>query len=354
MRDGYFHRVTTLTPTKFWINNPTRHEADMAIEAGATGCTLNPSYTQKMIDHPEEGSYARTVLDAVVREISDDVQAVAEFQRRMAKPICEKFMPIFEVSGHEEGYVSIQGDPIREGDPNVIIHEAHANRTTSPNICCKIPTTESGLKAMETLIPEGIPINATEIFAVQQGLDLGELYDRLVPKGQNGSKLYYSHIAGIYDDYLKAYVTEHKIDIPSDYLVQAGLAASRKLYGMVKAAGYRMSFIGGGARGLHHFTELVGGDVNLTINWVGTADALLALNPPVVSRMFNPVEQNVVDELMAKLPAFKEGYQVGGIHVEEYEEFGPVQLFRGSFVKSWKRVLDIIAERRKETASQAS
>ena len=50
-----------------------------------------------------------------------------------------------------------------------------------------------------------------------------------------------------------------------------------------------MSFIGGGARGLHHFTELVGGDVNLTINWVGTADALLEQNPPVISRIFNPV-----------------------------------------------------------------
>ncbi len=354
MKDGYFHRVTALTPTKFWVNNPTRHEADLAIEAGATGCTLNPSYTQKMIDHPVEGAYARVVLDEVIREVSDDVEAVAEFQRRMAKPICEKFKAIFEASGHEEGYVSIQGDPIREEDPNVIIHEAHANRTVSPNVCCKIPTTASGLKAMETLLPEGIPMNATEIFAVQQGLDLGEQYERLVPRGQKGPKLYYSHIAGIYDDYLKAYAAQHKIDIPSDYLVQAGLAVSRKLYAIVKAANYRMSFIGGGARGLHHFTELVGGDVNLTINWIGTADALLAQNPPVASRMFNPVEPQVLDALCAKLPAFQQGYEVGGIHVDEYEKFGPVELFRSSFIKSWERVLEIIAARRKEIAAQAA
>jgi transaldolase len=108
-----------------------------------------------------------------------------------------------------------------------------------------------------------------------------------------------------------------------------------------------MSFIGGGARGLHHFTELVGGDVNLTINWVGTADKLLEQNPPVISRIFNPVPQEVIDELCEKLPDFERGYENDRIHVEEYDEFGPVELFRSSFVKSWQRVLDVIRERRK-------
>lgn len=346
MNNGYFHRVNQQTTSKFWINNPTRHEADLAIAECATGCTLNPSYSQKMLDHPEEGPYAHKMLDGVIHDVKDDVEAVAEFQRRIAAPICEKFMGIFEASDHQEGYVSIQGDPIREEDPNVIITEAHHNLKVSPNVCIKIPTTKSGLTAMRTLVPEGTVINATEIFAVQQGLDLGELYESLVPKGKQGPKLYYSHIAGIYDDALNAYAQKNQVDISPDLIAQAGLAVSRKLYGMVKEAGYRMSFIGGGARGLHHFTELVGGDVNLTINWKGTAEDLLIMNPFVVSRIFNPVPHKVIDELMAKLPDFKRGYVVGGIHVDEYDEFAPVELFRSSFIKSWKRVHDIIKEKR--------
>ncbi len=352
MDDGYFHRVSKLTPTKFWINNPTRKEADLAITSGASGCTLNPSYTQKMIDHPEEGEYARQVLDDVIREVRDDTEAVSVFQRRMAARICEKFMPIFEASNQQEGYVSIQGDPIRESDPYVIISEAYANRTVSPNVCCKIPTTASGLKAIVTLIPANVPMNATEIFAVRQGLDLGELYERLVPKTDKGPMLYYSHIAGIYDDYLKLFVERNHVDIPADYLLQAGLAVSRKLYGLVKKAGYRMSFVGGGARGLHHFTELVGGEVNLTINWVGTADALLAQNQPVISRIFNPVSPAVLETLLTKLPDFRRGYEDDGIQQQDYEEFGPVELFRGSFIKSWKRVLDLIHIRRAEISLQ--
>lgn len=346
MKEGYFLRVKKQSPTRFWINNPTREEADLAIAAGATGCTLNPSYTQKMIDHPQEGAYALRILDEVIREAPDDVHALAVFQRRLARPIAQKFLPMCEASGGQVGYVSIQGDPIREHDPQVIIAEARDNRQVSPNICCKIPLTASGLKAVETLVPEHTHINATEIFAVHQGVQLGELYERLAPKDKEGPKLWYSHIAGIYDDYIKNYVTEHNVDLSPDLLYQGGLAVARKLYGIVKERGYRMSFIGGGARGTHHFTELVGGDVNLTINWKGTADVLLEQDPPVVWRMFNPVPQYVIDEFSAKVPDWKRGWDDEGISVHEYDEFGPVELFRSSFVASWSRVLDVIKERR--------
>ena len=54
----------------------------------------------------------------------------------------------------------------------------------------------------------------------------------------------------------------------------------------------------------------------------------------------------MIAELMEKLPDFRVGYLDDGLSVEEFEPFGPVQLFRSSFVKSWKRVLDIAKERR--------
>ena len=56
---GYFKKVAAQTETRFWINNVTRKEADMALEEGAMGCTQNPSYTYKMLVNPEEGEYAK-------------------------------------------------------------------------------------------------------------------------------------------------------------------------------------------------------------------------------------------------------------------------------------------------------
>jgi transaldolase len=335
------------TPTKFWINNPTRQQADWAIAEGALGCTNNPSYSQKMIDHPSEGAYASNVLDEALRETDDNDEAIALFQRKLVKPIGDKFMTVFQKNPKEDGYVSIQGDPIKEHDPDVIIHDAFENRKIGENICCKIPTTAAGLKAMEVLVAEDVPLNATEIFGVSQMISICEMYEKISRKSGKSPKLYMSHIAGIYDDYLQAFVRAKNIDISTDVLHQAGLAVARKVYQVMKERGFRATFIGGGARGLHHFTEMVGGDVCITINWEGTADKLIEMNPPVIYRLFNPVPQKVIDELMEKLPDFKRGYLEDGLQVEEYENFGPVELFRSMFINSWKRVQEIIRERRR-------
>lgn len=342
--ERYFMRVSQQTPTEFWINNPTREHADLAITNGATGCTNNPSYSQKMLDHPIEGAYAAKILDGTLQEVENAGEAAAEFQRRLVKPIADKFMPVYTESAGKKGFVSIQGDPIHEDDPDVIIREALENRKISPNICCKIPTTHAGLQAMEYLISQDVPLNATEIFAIHQAVVLCETYQRASWKYGKNPRLYISHIAGIYDDYLQNVVQEEAIQISPDVLWQAGLAVARKLYNIMEERHYPGIFVAGGARGLHHFTEMVGGKVCVTINWEGTADRLLEQNPPVVYRLFNPVPQKVIDELIEKLPDFKRGYQENGLDIEDFEDFGPVCLFRSSFIKSWNRTLNIIRE----------
>lgn len=342
----YFQRVHDLSPTMFWINNPTRQQADQAIEHGALGCTHNPSYTQKMIDHPEEKEYALGLLDEAIRETKTDVQAAILFQQKMVKPIAEKFMPMFEQSGGEHGWVSIQGDPIHDEDGEVIYEESLFNRPIAPNIVCKIPVTAPGIYAMKKLVPEGVPLNATEVFAVNQMVTICETYEQASKASGQKPKMFMSHIAGIYDDHFQAYVKEHAVDISRDVLWQAGLAVARKVYNILIERGYNATFIGGGARGLHHFTEMIGGKVVVTINWEGTADKLIAQDPPVVYRLFNPVPQKVIDELIEKLPDFRRGYLDDGLSVEEFEHFGPVLLFRSAFVKSWKRVLEVAKERR--------
>ncbi len=346
MKNSYFHRVTSQTPTMFWINNPTRKQADLALENGALGCTNNPSYTQKMLDHPEEGEYAQQILTGVLNDIDDDRQAAIEFQARIVKPITEKFMPLYQQSGGVHGFVSIQGDPLADDNAQDIIRQALDNRKVAPNICCKIPLTEPGLEAIKELIPQGVPMNSTEIFGVSQMVALAETYEKIGRESGQWPMMYMSHIAGIYDDYLRNYVKENDVQISPDVLHQAGLAVARKVYGIMTERGYKCTFIGGGARGLHHFTEMVGGRVCITINWQGTADKLLEQNPPVVSRLFNPVPHRVIDELMEKLPDFRRGYLEDGLSVEEFEDFGPVQLFKSAFTKSWRKALDIIKEQR--------
>ncbi|GAB1484135.1 hypothetical protein MASR2M78_29520 [Treponema sp.] len=253
---------------------------------------------------------------------------------------------MWKESRGENGYVSIQGDPIHEHDANVIIREAHENGELGENIAIKIPCTKAGLDAMETLVADGYPINATEIMSVSQGIALCEMYEKIAKKAGKRPPLWLSFIAGIYDEYLENYVRDNKVEIEQDVLRQAGMAATRKMYTILHDRHYSAIIIGGGARQLRHFTEMVGGDQVVTINRFGTADALIQQNPDVVHRFLNPVPPLVIDELLEKLPDFRRGWDAKGLEVSEYEEFGPVVLFRSMFLKSWRAILAEIAKLR--------
>ena len=346
MKNDYFHRVAILTPTKMWINNVTPKEAEWAIAAGAMGCTQNPSYTWKMLNHEVGKEHALALLDETIKESDDDNEVECILQRKLVKGIADMFMTVYERTNGAHGYVSIQGDPIHEEDPQVIIDEGRKNRAMSPNIMIKIPATEAGLEAMGVLIEENTPLNATEVMGLSQVIDVCEMYEKITAKTKNKPIMYYSLITGIYDEWLGKEVEKLGIEISPDILYQAGMVIAKKVYKFVHDRGYQLGFIGGGVRGLQHFTEMVGGDVCITMNWCGHADKLLELDQPVVSRLFNPVQEHVLDELLSKVPPFKQAFMEDGLTVKEYEEYGPVEYFRNMFITSWKNTLKLIGERR--------
>ena len=347
MKQDYFHRVAALTPTKMWINNVTPEEADLAIAAGAMGCTQNPSYTWKMLTHETGKQHALALLDETLQESDDDNEVECILQRKLVQRVAERFMTVYQRTNGRHGYVSIQGDPIHEEDPQVIIDEGRKNRRMSPNIMIKIPATKAGLEAMGVLIEENTPLNATEIMGLSQVIDVCEMYRKITAKTNKYPIMYYSLITGIYDEWLQREVAAQGIEINRDILHQAGMVIAKKVYRLVHDRGYGLGFIGGGVRGLQHFTEMVGGDVCITMNWGGHADKLLELDQPVVARLFNPVQDHVLDELLAKVPAFRQAYMEDGLTVDEYEEYGPVRYFRDMFISAWQNTLKLIQERRK-------
>jgi len=348
MSNDYFKRVSQLTPTKFWINNVTREEAHLAIAAGAVGCTQNPSYTWKMLTHPQEAGHALTLLKAALKESADDNEVECILQRQLIKEIAEIFLPLHQSTHGEHGYVSIQGDPIHEEDPAVIIKEGRLNREMGPNVMIKIPATKAGLEAMNVLLAENTPINATEVMGLSQALEICRMYERISRQTGHRPKVYYSLITGIYDEYLQKWVKEQGIGISDDMLYVAGLAIAKKTYEITKAQWPEVGFIGGGMRGLQHFTEMVGADVCITMNWPGQAEELLKLNQPVVSRFFNPVQPLIIDELLEKVPEFARAYQINGLAVKEFEHYGPVEYFRQMFVQAWENALKQIKKVRSE------
>lgn len=351
MEKSYFQRVTEQTPTRFWINNVTRAEAVTAIDAGAVGCTQNPSYVCKMLTHDEEQSYAYEKLDAILALESDDEQVQELLQQQLVGEVAKHFLPLYEQSKGKYGYVSVQGNPFRE-DVDNIVRNARMNREAGANIMAKVPVTEDGLKAIGILIAEGVPINATEVMGVRQALDVCDVYDRVTKGMADPPAVYFSHITGIYDEYLQNYVRERGIDVGYDALWQAGMVIAKKVHRLTKERNSAVGFIRGGARGLHHFTEMVGADCSITINWKGTADRLIEQDGPVIDRFHAPVAESVLDELLEKVEDFTRGWMIHGLKPDEYEDFGPVVLFRESFEQNWSTARELIAARRRVTGQR--
>lgn len=334
--EGYFKRVQRLTRSRFWINNVTIAEARQAIEAGAEGCTQNPSYVWKMMCAEGEQERVTMILNKVKKEANTSDEVLVKLQRELVQDVAELFRPMYDSSLGEVGYVSIQGNPFQE-DAKTIVATARYNREAGPNIMIKIPVTKEGLEAIATCIAEGMPVNATEVMSIQQAMDLVKVYSHVTKGIKNPPKVFLSHIAGIFDEYLASYVKDHHTEILSDILYQAGKVVAKKIRSFMDDCKTNVGFINGGVRGLHHFTEWVGGDIITTINWKGTADELVKLDLPVVSRFNMPISDFVVDELFSKLPDFAKAYFSRGLNQEEYESFGPVILFSSSFKKAWSQ-----------------
>lgn len=343
MSETYFRRVNAQSPTRMWINNPTASEAAAAIEAGAFGCTTNPTHTAKMYAQEEERDLVGKDIDRAVARYPSDADAAAAVQRAAVTRLAQQFLPVYEKSGGKAGWVSIQISPFREEDPAAIVDDALENRRIAPNIIAKIPVTVPGLAAIKTLLEENVPVLATEVMGISQAVAACELYKAVAAERKVDAAYYVTHISGIFDDYMKSVAPA---GFSKDLLHQAGLAVARRQYLLMKERGYPGKLLGGGARGLHHFTELVGGDLHVTINWKGGAGDLIQADPPVVWRMETPVPAYVVEELKRGIRDFARAYEEDGLAPEEFADYGPVALFRSMFADGWTKLENAVKERR--------
>ncbi len=343
MHAAYFQTIMRDTPTRLWINNPTGEEITHALTTGAVNITTNPAYCARLLRGEPE--YLHAVIDRVVPEVSDNDEAADAVYQQTASRIMQQYLPVYETSHGRDGFVTVQADPRKDHDADYIIAASLRHRALGKNYMAKIPATHAGIKAMEHLLGLNMPVCATEIFSLAQALHVCEMYQRVAARNGNHPVFYVTHITGILDEYLQRVVQQDKIDISPEVLRQAGCAVARKEYRLLKERGYPVRVLGGGARGTHHFTEFVGGDMDITINW-STAREIMEADTPVVSRIDEDAPPEIIAELTDKIPDFRRAYLEDGLSVEEFAGFGPVRLFLNNFIEGYYRLLAEIPVRR--------
>jgi transaldolase len=166
-----------------WLDNITREILDNGTlrryidDLSVTGLTSNPTIFDEAIGNT-------SAYDAGIRQKAQAglggeelfVELALEDLRRAA----DLFRPVFDRTQGIDGWVSMEVSPLLANDTKTTIDAAlrihkQANR---PNLYVKIPGTPAGVPAIEAAIFAGVPVNVTLLFSREHYLSIADGYMR--------------------------------------------------------------------------------------------------------------------------------------------------------------------------------
>lgn len=170
-----------------WCDNLSRKMIDSGelarlIDLGVVGITSNPTIFMKAITGGDD-------YDDLLQRISAEIPGIVTIYEQLALPdiadAADLLRPVYERTDGVDGYVSLEVNPKLAYDTTATIVEARRlfAELDRPNVFIKVPATEQGIGAIETLIGEGINVNVTLIFSVA-------MYGKVMRAYVNGLKRY--------------------------------------------------------------------------------------------------------------------------------------------------------------------
>lgn len=334
------HETISTTPTDYWNDSCSMEELNYAIEHGAVGATTNPTIVMNVLK--EEFSLWEDRIYKMIAENPtwSEVEVTWKLNEEMAIKGAELLYPVFEREKGKKGRISIQTNPANYRNAEAIWKQAVHFNTLAPNMQVKIPVTKAGIEAIEEATYHGVSINATVNFTVPQAVAVAEAVERgLDRRAADGEDIetmspVCTIMVGRADDWMHVVVNRDDIITHPAHLHWAGVAIMKKAYHIFKERGYRARLLAAAYRHHLHWSELIGGDIILTIpfNWQKRFNSS---DVPVKDRMLQQVDEEIIDELYRKIPDFRRAYDEDGMTVEEFDVYGAtVRTLRG-FIKSF-------------------
>jgi transaldolase len=209
-------------------------------EDSLRGETSNPAIFEKAILNSdeydeqihqlnEEGADARSVYQAIAIQ---DVQEAADVLRS-----------VYDESGGTDGFVSLEVDPDLAFDTDKTMEQAREywGRVDRPNLMIKIPGTDEGLPAIEQMLYEGLNINITLLFKVQQyERVIDAWYSAMERRLAEGKSVDPQSVASFFvsrvDTEVDKRLEEMDPPAPDELMGKAGLANAREAYQKYLAA----------------------------------------------------------------------------------------------------------------------
>ena len=340
-------RTVSTTATDWWNNSPAAAELEYALANGAVGATTNPYLVLEVLRHEFE-AWKGKLRELIAENPTANEEAISwKLAEAVALRGAKMLRPVFERERGLKGRIALQTNPVNYRDTAKLVEQAVHFSGLAENIQVKIAVTAAGTSAIEEATRLGVKILGTVCFTVPQAIAVAEAVERgLARRAKEGYDVSTMQPAcaimiGRLDDWLKVVAKRDGVLITPGHLDWPGIAVIKKAYGIFKARGYRTRLLAAAYRCHMHWSELIGGDIILTIphEWqVLFNKSDIEVKP----RMDDPVDPAVVAELYRKFPDFRRAYDENGMSVAEFDFYGATVRTLRSFIKAYRDLSGIV------------
>ncbi len=215
----------------------------MVDEDGVSGGTSNPSIFEKAIA-------ASDVYDDHIRELVSRDTGVPEIYDALTvadvRQSADVFRPAFESTRGADGFASLEVPPALAYDTQATIDNARRlfRALDRPNVMIKIPGTQEGLPAIEQCLSEGLNINITLLFGVENYEQVARAYIAALEKrAERGEPV--DRIASVASFFVSRVdtLTDEKLKAKMDAAGNDGeKAALRSLMGKAAVANAKIAY----------------------------------------------------------------------------------------------------------------
>jgi transaldolase len=208
-----------------WYDTVDRAQLDNGLfkrlldEDGVVGVTSNPTIFQKSISH---GDAYDEQITQLVREGKSTSEIYEALVIRDIRTVADMLLPIYERANRQDGFVSLEVSPDQAHDTEATLTEVRRfwKMVDRPNLMVKIPATPEGLPAVRQSLTEGININITLIFSIEDYRKVTDAYiSALEDRNAEGKDI--SHIASVASFFVS------RVDTLVDQLLEDKIKGSR-------------------------------------------------------------------------------------------------------------------------------
>jgi len=216
-----------------WYDTVDRAQLDNGLfkrlldEDGIVGVTSNPTIFQKSISHGDAYDEQITQLIREGKSTNDIYEALVI---RDIRTVADMLLPIYVRANRQDGFVSLEVSPDLSHDTEATLAEARRfwKLVDRPNLMIKIPATPEGLPAIRQTLFEGMNINITLIFSIEDYRKVADAFiSALEDRNAEGKDIsYIASVASFFVsrvDTLVDQLLENKIKASSDKAEQQKL-----------------------------------------------------------------------------------------------------------------------------------